>query len=344
MPFSLPFLSLPRRYGATLGLLISVTLGLNCNKSSADSRSWQTVGNGFAGPLQSIAFIDASNGLVIGPTIGTSDLRTILVRTTNGGLQWTVDTCTAPNFSIHTVQAFNGVYYAMGSSSTAPSVVQQSLDTGKTWQPLGVHTSGPVYFFNASNGILADSGALLMTTDGARNATPVYTAPPNSLLFAQVQFVDSGVGYAGAKDRFFPMQQAVMMKTVDSGRHWQQMPFPSGGLLNFNFLNRDTGFAFRYPNVVNRTVDGGETWTSVGTMPSGPFTDILKQGWFRNMAEAYALISNDLYYSSDSGRTWRIQYHNQTISRFSLVQLYVAPRDSTLFVIGDRGEIVRQPR
>jgi photosystem II stability/assembly factor-like uncharacterized protein len=108
------------------------------------------------------------------------------------------------------------------------------------------------------------------------------------------------------------------VRTVDAGRHWQDVtPASSGELhatdgLNSFVLSADVAWlaADAQPTTPQlfRTLDGGQSWQLVGTVPDGctlQFLDPL-HGWCWLLGGSMGSMAVELYRTSDGGVTWQL--------------------------------------
>ena len=108
--------------------------------------------------------------------------------------------------------------------------------------------------------------------------------------------------------------QLFLVRTVDAGRHWQDVT-PSFGELHANYgvssyvLSADVAWvdadAEPTKSQLFRTLDGGQSWQQMGTVPDSctlQFLDPLR-GWCWLLGGAMGSMSVELYRTADGGVT-----------------------------------------
>jgi photosystem II stability/assembly factor-like uncharacterized protein len=143
--------------------------------TSDGGRSW---GRQYSGPaaLDQVDFTDSAHGWAAGP--GT------LLRTTDGGAQWTSlgqprvgGQCLAVG-SVHFVSPAAG--YAVAGAGAAGGRLLRTSDGGQSWSavtgaPAGVQSA---CFGSASSGYAATPGRIYRTTDAGQTWSASFTEPP----------------------------------------------------------------------------------------------------------------------------------------------------------------------
>ncbi|MDP4199124.1 MAG: hypothetical protein Q8922_13425 [Bacteroidota bacterium] len=61
-----------------------------------------------------------------------------------------------------------------------------------------------------------------------------------------------------------------------------------------------------YPNVLERTTDGGLTWTACGGPPATTSSNYVTDIWFKNGLEGWATSGTQLWHSTDAGGSWHL--------------------------------------
>lgn len=180
-------------------------------------------------------------------------------------------------------------------------------------------------------------------------------ATPTAATLTAVYFHDEKLGWAAGHD-------AVILKTVDGGRHWRQVysdPDRDSPILDIWFADRNQGIAIGAYGLYLVTTNGGETWNEVGLhiinpeaekgldatagVPAGGGTMEQYDLHLNRMAAAgsgrlyIAAEAGHLYRSDDMGLNWRevtSPYHG---SWFGILPL----AEKSLLVFGLRGHLFR---
>ena len=98
-----------------------------------------------------------------------------------------------------------------------------------------------------------------------------------------------------------------LYKTIDGGRSWTLTRYPANYVQVLKFYDRNIGLAVPGGDGIYRTLYGGNTWDSI-PIPSRHWGEAFSFAP-GNPAKVWFLDSDDLYFSSDTGRTWTAQLH-----------------------------------
>ena len=159
---------------------------------------------------------------------------------------------------------------------------------------------GDIFFFNASTGIAVSyDGKIYKTTDNGSSWSVKYTNPTANQPFYQILFIDANVGY------------------VVGGSHSCEGTgcIPPGGL-------------------ILKTIDGGNTWTTIFQQPGVEFISISKN----NLGDLFAISNGSkgrIYKSTDSGVNWVAIYS------FDIYLHKITFSGTFGFCIGGNTEIIR---
>jgi photosystem II stability/assembly factor-like uncharacterized protein len=289
-------------------------------------------------------FLDANNAWLassLQPGSSSLDFSVTIIRTTDGGRSWqkpgAVPAVQGWPASLDFVDAAHGwLLMNLGSAAGSQGVALWGTDDGgTTWTklseadtsgspghlPLGCSKSAPV-FLNSSTGWVpgacnAGGGPFFYVThDGGRTWNGVTIAMPagyngscmcsiNSLRFSDAGhgvFVLDIYGADGVAHDF-------LYATPDAGTSWLPGPMLPANCFNVDFLTPAVGWTLNAKsNIVLYTGDGGQHWSTLGTIPSSQGVMDVQ---FVNTATGWALGSepagNTLIKTSDGGRTWTTQ-------------------------------------
>jgi len=239
--------------------------------------------------LRSVAFANANVGWV-----GTLTRSRRLLRTTNGGANWSVVTPLPPNApaavcGLSVVSEL--VVYASGTNrpNDVPAMMK-TLDGGTTWTAwdMSAHASILIdtYFTDALHGWVvggkADEGTpttrdkvkpvILETTDGGITWTNRLAGQEAEFPFGEwgwkIFFVNSRVGFVSLEN----FDAAAVAKTTDGGRTWMRMAVKDGqgnaNLEGVGFVDDRRGWVGGWGSrdlskgYSSATVDGGATWVA----------------------------------------------------------------------------------
>ena len=247
-------------------------------------------------PVQSMKFLDANTGYLIGNFTGIRNKASIF-KTSNGGVNWNL---TAPfiGANMFVIQNSNTLYIA-----NASGIVAKTTNGGTNWnQSLGSgnYDLKSTFFVDQNNGFAAGkSGEILRTSNGGLLWFLSKYDPYTN--FTNVYFTDVNTGWALGNINQ-DTSTFNLYKTTNSGLYWSAVSYvPSVSEGNkMLFLDTNTGFV-ALSSYINRgmfrTTDGGNTWSSV----FGP--GIGSSFSFINQTTGFA-AANGLFKTTDGGMNW----------------------------------------
>lgn len=222
--------------------------------------------------LNGVRFTSTSNGYACGD-------NGKVIYTVNGGTNWLSYT-TGSSFKLTAIDVNGSTIIATGVDS---KILKYN---GSIWSTIdykivtksdvrGVSMINSTTFYTCGGG-----GFVNKTTDGG--ATRVYQQNPMMGYLSDIFFYDANTGWAVANNT------KAIIRTADGGATWQ---FQGGVTVNTNWVLKQTGATgagigngFCYHptnrngmfcmigNTVYRSLDKGETWTTVGVDPPSPWT------------------------------------------------------------------------
>ena len=204
--------------------------------------------------------------------------------------------------------------WAVGQYSS-PAYILKTEDGGATWTsramaPL-VDELIDIRFFDDMHGLAtggigpyADSRVRIIgTDDGGETWTVRYTAPADSPWSVgwKLTFPTRMTGYASV-ERLAQPEDGMVLKTVDGGQTWQEMPVPGGrSLQGLGFLTPDIGWASGRGQT-SMTTDGGLTWSplqptreNLRSFPDGP---LIPGGQLDGDVNRFRFYGDSLAYAS----------------------------------------------
>ena len=173
---------------------------------------------------------------------------------------------------------------------------------------VGSRNQGP----HRVNVVTGPSSSIAPSTTAAEPTTTIPAVAGDSGILQQFTPLSATTWWAVVQDNLQPEEWVV--RTTDSGGHWRNVsPIPGAASQTF-FLNADTawvaGDAGLHPGQtikpLYRTLDGGQSWTRVGAVPSQcalQFVDEL-DGWCQSVGAAAGSESIDLWRTTNGGSKW----------------------------------------
>jgi photosystem II stability/assembly factor-like uncharacterized protein len=248
--------------------------------------------------LLDIKFINQNTGWICGD-------YTIL-KTTNAGLNWTVQTHPAINkylYCIHPVDS--NVVYCVGWFET----VLKTTNGGINWIALKNGTVGQgysyeaVFFINSLTGWYGGFGNhIYKTTNGGLSFDSAYILGD----FYDMHFKNENTGIATGGG-------GSVYKTTNAGLNWYRIylaPNNYGDFRKISVINNQYCFVVEDAKRVYKSTNYGDTWDSIGyvTGANHPYScrfSSLQTGW---VGGTYG----EIYKSTNGGATWFPQYINTT--------------------------------
>lgn len=341
-------------------LAVSFTI-FSCKKKAAHPESaWKRVNIPYSGQILSMAFTSPTTGYATGQPVYDpihKSARTPLLRTTDGGLTWLLDTMKIANAAINHIQAAGSILFAQGTypynNNGNYYGMYRSADQGASWQLVDSNeTHQNVRFLDANRGVAIYSTSIYQTTNGGEDFIKAADLPPNTSWGA--------VSPAGGNTAYL-YSGFIMEKTTDGGSTWSKLPFnfPSG-IYHVKFLNPDQGYVILFeifysvntittsqvkqPIILYRTTDGGNTWTLV----NDKIADTISYPGdvdFVSPTEGYITNTTIIYATYDGGKSWKPEFDTgpQNDSSFYPSYFCSVPGGNILFAYGLNG-MVRKAR
>lgn len=190
-----------------------------------------------------------SSGLIVGSS-GS------ILRTTDNGLTWN--------------EHYSGIRENLNSISyvtkdtiflSSPRKLLSSNDAGISWEITEVngYILNDIYFRSSNLGFAAcNNGIIAKTTDGGNSWFSVYSHSANSVSYTEIIFVNELIGFANRE------YGGAILKTVDGGETWFELNNYGGDTKSFFFIDSLTGFLAGDDGYLEKTTDGGLTWTNSG--------------------------------------------------------------------------------
>jgi photosystem II stability/assembly factor-like uncharacterized protein len=229
---------------------------------------WITQPSGTTINLTDICFADEYNGWIVGFSQYNGSWTSIILHTTDGGINWLQQTSFAGSIQLYDlcfVDANNGWAAGAEYSGDGDGVILRTTDGGINWLTSMVQPSighfFSVYFIDSNTGwACGDGDIILKTTNGGTSWTTHVPSP--GAYYSCVYFVDENNGWA-VGDR--------VIHTTNGGANWSTRINYNYGTYYFktDFVDLNNGWIVGRTSFINqlilKTTNGGLSWSSQST-------------------------------------------------------------------------------
>ena len=270
-------------------IIITLILIIAISGYSVNSQ-WVVQNSGITGDIRSLCVIDTNNAYALS--------MFFVVKTTNGGIDWTTNLNLDTYFDdVSFLDANTG--YIIGRTIHG-SFVYKTTNAGTNWIPIGsipALLKFSLCFLNTNTGYAAAFGGVYKTTDGGSNWDNLYNGASD---FQDVYFVNETTGWGSTNI-------GNIMKTTNGGNNWMGY----GATAGFNqhglfFLNGNTGWIAADGGRVAKSTNAG--WIPWVTYQIGMPSCELYAVCFVNDQTGWTVgCQGSIHRSSDGGLTWAQQ-------------------------------------
>ena len=242
--------------------------------------SWEVTDLG-AHKVNAVFFVDDQHGWAAGNAFR---------HTTDGGQTWVTDNQWGSIYDLFFLDTQHG--WACGNGAVA----YRTTDGGLNWAAVstgGGSTMSSIWFIDEMNGwSVGINGEIVQSTDGGQSWTLAWHA---DAYLSTIQFFDDQEGWAIGGNTF--------LHTTDGGQTWMQSVVPQGTWSHgARFFDAMHGISVgEFGNIV-RTMDGGQTWSMVQPVGSGPRLWDVEYADLRTVV--YSGDGGAIARSLDGGATW----------------------------------------
>ncbi len=248
--------------------------------------------------VNDIFFIDTLTGWVVTQGHTNNQDTAYIMKTTNGGDNWTVQY--SRNMNMTTVQfTDHQTGYVGGASGTGTIYVLKTTNGGDNWIQIMGTTAGTqvddMFFLNSDTGWICDSPnligfGLIKTTNGGLNW---FQQLDNSYRPLRVHFINADTGWMGTNEA-----NGRLYRTTNGGNNWELQYTHSSGILDVYFFNANIGILTSGLNL--KTTNGGFNWESTNDGGGKISMGNDSVGW------AGRIFSN-IVKTTNQGTTWFVQ-------------------------------------
>lgn len=217
---------------------------------------WYPLQSGTSTVLNSVYFLNDNTGFMAGSGI--------ILKTTNGGINWLVINDQFGGTSIQFINENTG-YVCDGT-------VYKTTDRGVSWVNFNLTGLKSLYFINENTGFaVGRNSQILRTYNGGGLWEPLFVSLFNS-NFNSVKFINSQTGFV-VGGRMFEPYFGVIYKTTNEGSTWILINSEATNIefRSIDFPTPSVGFAvggdmYASSGVIYKTINVGETWVQQGTV------------------------------------------------------------------------------
>lgn len=266
-------------------------------------RNWTQIPTTTMRKSESLSFVSSTEGWSV-------DSKGDVWRTHDGGSTWQFLSNVLPAETPHGMAVIKKFLFIdpMNGWLLTPFALYSTEDGGERWKDWTLADANHFHFITDRLGWIDDKkGKLYKTVDGGK--TWQLSGDPKYGELQDIFFTNENLGWV------CPVRNSGILHTTDGGKNWikQTLPTSDLALTSMQFLNEKegwmTGFGeFDFPkqpdkSVLLHTVDGGQRWEVISTIPSGMS---LKKIYFSTPEQGWLYTNTALYRTTDRGHTWTL--------------------------------------
>lgn len=310
--------------------------------------TWQSVNSGSSASFRGLSVVSDQ-------VVWASGTRGTVLRSTDGGTTWDVDTI--PGAKAYDVRAISARSERVAHVAATAGRIWRTTDGGLTWSLRYQAADSSVFldaiaFWDDRHGValgdpIGGHFLLLITQDGGENWREASLDSRPAVVDGEAAFAASGTSLQLLSDGTALIasggKAARVHRSTDRGKTWSstEVPIQSGSGSNGVFsiavsgpLVIAVGGDYRNADstraIAARSTDGGVTWTPARQMPSGYRSGVAVTR--RGLALTVGSNGSDL--SVDGGTTWT------AIDRTGFNAVQLAPAGMA-FAVGASGAVAR---
>lgn len=287
-------------------------------KSTDGGNNWENKFVGEIGNLTDITFVDDNLGYLC----GYDNLNNYVFKTEDGGQNWEESyseqrTNASPIIRLEITDLGHII------SATLNRRIIKSTDQGANWEVFDATTDVSINSLTVpSEEVIfagTSGGTIFKSTNGAESWSEInFPIIPGYFLTKDLHFFD-GLNGLGAMNKL--SNQGKLFRTSDGGQTWVE--------LHYGYTNRIQGISFYNQSVgiINvedigllKTLDGGQSWSTIYENPSINHVEIFDEQTF------LAANSNRLVVvTNNGGDTWHTAYESGPTGDLILSMFFLNP-------------------
>lgn len=277
--------------------------------------------NIYMGGINDIHFFDNNNGLVA----GSSSKGFYMIRTTNGGQNWTGVTTPATStlYQLYFDTPQNG-WVTSGSGR-----FMRTTDGGATWTLSQVTgTTSTIYSIRKADAatyfMTGTAGQVYRSTDGGVSFASV-TSPLNAPFYSS-EFTDANNGIVFGSN-------GAAYRTTNSGSNWTLIPALAGEVIRGSIRIGNRILTAGYRSTIHISTDAGLNWTN----PTSPYRDFW--GIYKESQDTFITCGDrgEIHYTTNGGASWtRVPVRPTTQILYDVVKF-----GNYIYACGRNGEFHR---
>ena len=285
-------------------------------------------------------FVNSNTGWAVG-NFDISQIYGVILKTTNGGLNWIKQNTGLPSYSYFNVCFINQNTGWFSSWGGYYSSLIKTTNGGASWDSVSMPATVPntpdlnaVKFLNADFGWISSFyGYLYKTTNSGISWISDTTF--KYLYLSDVTPITENECWVVAHDG---APNSRFYKTTNGGLNWDLKMTNASSYTKINFINSSTGYSCGNGRIL-RTQSGGTNWDTL--YPSlSPFsiqTVLTSDGITMLSAGEGSGPSNKFFKSTNGGANWNITTANSTIT---FNDIYFKDKQNGV-AVGDSGAIYK---
>lgn len=291
--------------------------------------------------LNDIQFVNENTGF----TVGGFASDTILLKTTNGGLNWEriyLNHMANNQFASFFYRIFF-INENIGFLCGGGNYIFKTIDGGLNWTGYLApffnvsQIYNDLWFVNENTGFAAGRyGTLAKTTDGGITWDSVYGAISDLNV---IRFINESTGFMGDGYSYF-------YKTQNGGDNWKIVEVVDNQGAGYffpgmSFINENTGFLCGHNaptgrSAVFKTINGGNNWTTLFLQFNhSKYYDIR----FVNENTGFLITGNANYKTIDGGISWSMMNMNNSNPQIYYRSFFL--NENTGYICGTRGNVFK---